>query len=370
MPVADSEFTLTAAWSGLSVDAVLEAAGMLSLLVGLLFVGSIFLPGRRATGPGLEGESRTYKLNGLASFLIVMTAAGAAHVLGWFSLSALHTHFAALFVVANGFAFAVSGWLYARRARPPDAPAGFWRGFFFGTELNPSLLGVDLKLFSYRPSLIGLALFNASFAIVQYETYGHLSLAMVLYQIFTFVYVLNYFQFEYGMTHTWDLVSERFGWMLVWGDYVLVPFFYCLPGWWLVHASEPLPLAGAIALVPLFAFGFWLFRGANEQKHRFKRDPHARIWGRPARSLNGRLLVSGFWGIGRHLNYTGEICVYLAFTLTTGFASLMPYLLPAWLTGLLVHRSIRDERRCRAKYGELWGRYTQQVRFAMLPFIY
>ena len=370
MPVTESDFPLAAAWSGLSGGAVLEAAGMLSLFVGLLFLGSMYLPGPRATGPGLEGESRSYKLNGLASFLIAMTAAGLAQIFGWFSLSVLHTHFVALFLVANGFAFAMSGWLYARRARIPDAPEGFWRRFFFGAELNPALLGVDLKFFSYRPSLIGLALFNASFAVVQYETYGRLSLAMVLYQIFTFVYVLNYFQFEYGMTHTWDLVSERFGWMLIWGDYVLVPFFYCFPGWWLVHASEPLHPTWAAAIVLLFGFGFWLFRGANEQKHRFKRDPDAPIWGKPARSLDGRLLVSGFWGIGRHLNYTGEICIYLAFTLTTGFASWVPYLLPAWLAGLLGHRSRRDERRCRAKYGELWGRYTRRVRFAMLPFIY
>ena len=368
--MAEQDLPLAAVWSALSGGAVLEGAGMLSLFVGLLFLGAMYLPGCRATGPGLEGESRTYKLNGLASFLIVVAAAGLAQVFGWFSLSALHTRFAGLFVVANGFAFAVSGWLYARGARTSDAPAGFWRGFFLGAERNPALFGVDLKLFSYRPSLIGLALFNASFAVVQYETYGRLSLAMVLYQIFTFIYVLNYFQFERGMTHTWDLVSERFGWMLVWGDYVLVPFFYCLPGWWLIHASGPLPPAGAVALVLLFTFGFWLFRGANEQKHRFKRDPNAPIWGKPARSLDGRLLVSGFWGIGRHLNYTGEILVYLAFTLTTGFASWVPYLLPGWLAGLLGHRSKRDERRCRAKYGGLWDRYTQRVRFAILPFIY
>ena len=216
-----------------------------------------------------------------------MPVAGLAQVFGWFSLSALHTHLAGLFVVANGFAFAASGWLYARGACTSDAPAGFWRGFFLGAERNPALFGVDLKLFSYRPSLIGLALFNASFAVVQYETYGRLSLAMVLYQIFTFVYVFSYFQFEEGMTHTWDLVSERFGWMLVWGDYVLVPFFYCLPGWWLVHAPEPLPPAGAVALVLLFAFGFWLFRGANEQKHRFKRDPNAPNLGK-TRPVPGR----------------------------------------------------------------------------------
>ena len=92
--------------------------------------------------------------------------------------------------------------------------------------------------------------------MVQYETYGQLTLAMALYQIFTFLYVLNYFQFEHGMIHTWDIVSERFGWMLIWGDYVLVPFFYCLAGWWLVHASVPLSSIAAVLIVLLFVFGF------------------------------------------------------------------------------------------------------------------
>ena len=366
MPASESIFPLPA----LSGSSVLEAAAIMLVFVGALFLGSMLLPGCRVRGPDLEGESNTYKLNGFALFLITMTVACLAQVSDWFSLSVLHTHFAALFVVANGFAFVLSGWLYFRGRRILDAPPGFLRGFFFGLELNPTWFGVDLKLFSYRPSLIALALFNASFAVVQYETYGGLTLAMTLYQIFTFLYVLNYFQFEYGMTHTWDMISERFGWMLIWGDYVLVPFFYSITGWWLIHASATLSPISASALVLLFALGFWLFRGANEQKHRFKRDPAATIWRRPARSLDGRLLVSGFWGIGRHLNYTGEICVYLAFTLTTGLASWVPYLLPAWLAGLLLHRSRRDDQRCRAKYGELWERYKQQVRFSMLPFIY
>ncbi|MYB89318.1 MAG: DUF1295 domain-containing protein [Proteobacteria bacterium] len=354
----------------LSGSTLLEAAAMLAIFVGVLFAGSVLLPGHRITGPQVAGQVRTYKLNGIHLFLLTMAATGIAQFLGWFSLSALHTHFGALFVVTNVFAFVLSGWLCWRGARAQDESPGVWRDYFIGVELNPSWLGVDLKLFSYRPSLIGLALFNLSFAVVQYETYGGLTLAMALYQAFTFLYVFNYFQFERGMIHTWDIVSERFGWMLVWGDYVLVPFFYCLPGWWLVHATDPLSTLAAVAIVALFAFGFWLFRGANEQKHRFKRDPGVKIWGRPAETLDGRLLVSGFWGIGRHLNYTGEICIYLAFTLTTGFASWVPYLLPAWLASLLCHRSRRDEHRCRAKYGELWGRYKKQVRYSMLPFIY
>ncbi len=364
MPASELHFPL----STLSAGTVLDATVMVSVFVGVLFLGSAFLSGRRVTGPEIGGKTHTYKLNGLALFLMTVIVACLAEVFGWFSLSVLHTHFAALFVVTNVFAFALSGWLYWRRAELGDAPPGPWKGFFFGVELNPTWFGVDLKLFSYRPSLIGLALLNASFAVAQYETYGGLTLAMALYQIFTFLYVLNYFQFEYGMIHTWDIVSERFGWMLIWGDYVLVPFFYCLPGWWLIHASAPLSPIAAAAIVLLF--GFWVFRGANQQKHRFKRDPDIMIWGQPARSMDGRLLVSGFWGIGRHLNYTGEICIYLAFTLTTGFASWVPYLLPVWLAGLLWHRSRRDEHRCRAKYGELWERYTQRVRFSMLPFVY
>ena len=354
----------------LSGGMLIDAAAMTGVFLLLLFAGSMFLPGPRVAAEDTEGESVNYRLNGLALYLLAALAAILAQLGGWFSLSVLYSHFFALFVTANLLAFALSGWLFWRGARKQRQP-GFWRGFYFGTELNPSLLGVDLKLFSYRPSLIALALFNASFAVAQYEAHGQITLAMGLYQAFSFVYVLNYFQFEGGMLRTWDITSERFGWMLVWGDYVLVPFFYCIAGWWLVDATGPVlnPVFAACTAL-LFGFGFWLFRGANSQKDRFKNDPGVMIWGKPAESIGGRLLVSGFWGIGRHLNYTGEICIYLAFALTTGLASWMPYLLPAWVAGLLWHRSRRDERRCQAKYGELWARYRRRVPCCMIPFVY
>ena len=356
--------------SALSGRSLLIAAAIVAGFVGLLFVASLVLPGRTVEGPPVGGERTVYKVNGLSMFLIAIAAASLLGLTDGSPMSGLHSHFTALFVVANVFAFGLSGWLYLRATRSGAGAGGFWRGFFFGVDLNPALRGVDLKLFSYRPSLIGLALFNVSFAVVQYQTYGRLTLGMILYQVFAFVYVLNYFQFEQGMVNTWDMVSERFGWMLVWGDYVLVPFFYCIVGWSLIQAPEPLSPPAAAGVCLLFVGGFWMFRGANDQKHRFKGNPHSTIWGRPAEALDGRLLVSGFWGVGRHLNYTGEICVYLSLALTTGGRSWVPFLLPAWLAGLLVHRSRRDERRCRAKYGELWTRYTERVRYSMLPFVY
>ena len=358
-------------FSTLSGEVLLEAAAMFLVFVVALFLLSILVPGRKIVLTDDEGGTRNYRLNGLALFLIVVAVAGLAQWSGWFSLANLYTHFAALFVVANVFALALSAWLYWGAARKPDTPAESRWSFLMGRDLNPVLFGMDLKMFSYRPSLIGLALFNLSFAAVQYETHGELTLAMTLYQLFTFAYLFNYFQFEDGMIYTWDIVSERFGWNLVWGDYVLVPFFYCIAGWWLVDpVGPPLSPLAAAGIVVLFLFGFWMFRGANQQKHDFRQNPDITIWGKPAETLDGRLLVSGFWGIGRHLNYTGEICVYIAFILTTGFASWIPFLLPAWLACLLVHRAGRDERRCRAKYGELWERYTQRARFAMVPYIY
>jgi delta14-sterol reductase len=120
----------------------------------------------------------------------------------------------------------------------------------------------------------------------------------------------------------------------------------------------------------MYALGFWMFRGANGQKHRFKLDPGARIWGAPARTIDGRLLVSGFWGLARKPNYLGEILVYWAWSLPCGFASIVPYLPALWLTCFLPHRAHRDDQRCREKYGALWTRYCAEVPYRMIPFIF
>ena len=362
---------LPSEWTAVSVSHLLEAAAIFLVFVGVLLLGSRWLPGPKVVGrPDHNGVARTYQLNGLVLFVIIMLVAVLGDVFDAFSLSVLHTHFAELFIVANVFACALSAGLYWQAGREGGDSPGLLRGFFFGRQLNPTWLGIDLKMFSYRPSLIALALFNVSFAVVQYDTHGELTLQMILYQAFTFLYLLNHFQFEYGLIYMWDIVSERFGWMLAWGDYVLVPFFYCLAGWWLVDTTDSIPGLAAAALCLLFVVGLIVFRGANEQKHRFKQDAETSIWGRPAESLDGRLLVSGFWGMGRHLNYTGEICVYFAFALTTGFLSWIPYALPVWLTALLWHRARRDDRRCRTKYGELWERYTRRVPHALIPRVY
>jgi delta14-sterol reductase len=353
-----------------------------TLLVGgfllLLFAGTRWLPGPvREGAPLADGRRRKYKLTGLALFLGTALLVGGGTILFGLSLAPLLTLFWSLLIVANGVALlsTIALYLHGRRTQARMVSGKkrlltVLRDLWLGVELNPTWLGVDLKLFAYQPSLIGLGLLIAAFAYQQYETYGSLSMPMLLYQVFWGGYLLSHYWYEDVMLTTWDIIAERFGFMLIWGDLVLVPFFYSIGGWFLLRQPEPFPAVVAIGLTLLYLFGLVLLRGANAQKHRFKANPQARIWGKPAQTLGGKLLISGWWGIGRKLNYTGEICVYLAIALTTGFGSLVPYVLPFWLASLLAQRAARDDRRCRQKYGALWDAYCAKARFRMVPLLY
>jgi Delta14-sterol reductase len=349
-----------------------RAAAIFAIFVGGIFVLRIVLPGKIHLGQKLkDGSKRSYKLNGLRILFVLGAILATLQALHLFSLSTLHQLFWPLFAVANIFAVLHTAQLYMSGLRNRSgASRGLLRDLWMGVELNPELFGVDLKMFAYLPSLMGLCVLNWSFGVVQYETLGYLTTRMWLYQSFFTLYIINYYEFEYGMLHTWDVIAEDFGYMLVWGDYVLVPFFYSICGWFLVGYTAPISNLEVVALIVLFATGFIIFRGANQQKHDYKEHPERPIWGKPAETVGGRLLASGFWGVGRKLNYTGELMVYFSWTLTTGFQSLVPYILPLWLLCLFTHRAWRDDKKCREKYGPLWTEYCSRARFRMIPFIY
>ncbi|MGF1465485.1 MAG: hypothetical protein ACFCGT_05065 [Sandaracinaceae bacterium] len=377
------------------------AAAMVLGYLAALFVGSLLLPGLDRPGYELpNGERKRYHLAGMSLWYWLHVAVGVA-VLGFgVSLTPLVAHFWSLFVVANVVAvvWSVALFLWGRRQGPvlasregleDAAPAvevdasgaaaaraqvavpRVVRELWFGNELNPVWLGVDLKMFMYHPSLLGVYLLILGFASAQWDLHGLVTPQMMMLVAFWNLYLWTHYIKEEFMLSTWDVIAENFGFMLVWGDLVLVPFLYCIPGWWVVDDTTPWPPAGWIALSAFFVLALTVFRGANWQKERYKQErTSARIWGRPVETIGGRLLVSGWWGIGRKINYTGEIGVYLAFAMTAGFDHLAPYALPLWLLALLVHRAARDDSRCRAKYGALWEQYCQRVPFRMVPFLY
>ena len=338
-----------------------------------LLLGASALPGRRLLGFAQpDGQRKHYLINGMSLFVLThMLVIAATLVLGASLAPLVTTWFWPLFAAANLFSIGWSLVLYLRgraHGAQPSGPGvvGFIRDFWMGVELNPTWRGVDLKVFAYQPSLIGLGLLIAAFGYAQYEQLGHLTPQMMLYQGCWWLYLYTHYRDEAGMLSMYDIIAEKFGFMLVWGDLVLVTFFYCTAGWYLLGQTEPMTPA-LLLLAATFILGLWIFRGANKQKHSFKVDPTAKIWGAPPRLLGGRLLVSGWWGLGRKINYTGELTVYFAIAAIAGFSHLGPFLVPLWLLSVLVHRAWRDEQRCSAKYGALWQEYCQVVPVRMLP---
>ena len=197
---------------------------------------------------------------------------------------------------------------------------------------------------------------------------------MILVNAFQFLYVADYFFHEEAIVTTWDIKHERFGWMLCWGDLVWVPFTYTVQAYYLVTHPDELSFFATTGIVVLNMVGYMIFRGANIQKHRFRRDPSRPVWGRPPvyiRTGSGELLLtSGWWGIARHLNYFGDLLMGVAWCLPTGFSHPLTYFYIVYFLILLLHRERRDHRMCLAKYGPDWDAYCRKVRWRIVPGLY
>ena len=82
------------------------------------------------------------------------------------------------------------------------------------------------------------------------------------------------------------------------------------------------------------------------------------------------LLASGFWGVARHAQYFFELCAAYSWGLLAGMHSSLPLSYPIFLTVLLVHRAIRDQEKCVAKYGKGYEEYMQKVPYKIIPGIF
>ena len=155
MPVSNAPIGLTT---------LAEAMGGVVLFIGLLFIGSRVVPGRRALGPSLHeqgppsGAPPVYVLNGLSLFLLTGLIVVLGQWLGGYSLATLNRHFLALLCAANVWALALTGAVFLMaRATPPRN--GMLRELFFGRALNPRLCrgrsqALQLPPLPHRPRVI------------------------------------------------------------------------------------------------------------------------------------------------------------------------------------------------------------------------
>lgn len=290
--------------------------------------------------------------------------------------------------------------------------------WFIGRELNPRvtipLLGeIDIKSFcELRPGLMGWILLDFAFIARQYRNYGHITDSIALITGFQALYVLDSFWMESAILTTMDITTDGFGFMLAFGDLAWVPFIYSIQVRYLsVYPLSlgPLSTAGVLAVL---GTGYYIFRGANNEKNRFRTNPNdpkmAHLKHLETKS-GSKLLISGWWGTARHINYLGDWIMSWAYCLPTGLAGyivrqstvvpatgrdgsfvsggpanytevepgvakgwgmIFTYFYIVYFGVLLVHREMRDEEKCIRKYGDDWKTYRQIVRYRILPGIY
>lgn len=343
-----------------------------------LAIAVSLIPGKIVPGALLSDGSRLhYRCNGLVSLLLLIALLGFGVSTKLISPTVVADKGVELLSATFVFSLLVSSVLYivGQKSRDhgsslkPHVTGNFIHDWWYGIQLNPQFMGVDLKFFFVRAGMMGWLLLNLSILARSFQD-GNMSQSMVLYQLFAVLYILDYFFYEEYMTSTWDIIAERLGFMLVFGDLVWIPFTFSIQGWWLLRNDVELTKAGIIANCLVFLIGYRVFRGANKQKHVFKKNPKAHIWGKPPKVIGGKLLASGYWGVARHCNYLGDLLLALSFSLPCGISSVVPYFYPLYLLILLIWRERRDEARCAEKYKEVWAEYCKIVPWRILPYAY
>jgi hypothetical protein len=344
---------------------------------------SAYMPGKITQGLLLDdGTREVYNCNGLRCYFTTIALFLLGGYLGLWKLSLAYDNLLPLVSTANLFAWTCWMIIYIRGLNSPKRrpTEGWLNDFWFGVELNPKFLGSDCTLFfDGRPSLLGWEMVTLSYGFKQLELSGTLTTPMILVQIFTFVYMFNFFYTEDHFITTWDVYIEKFGWQLCWGDMAWMPFVCSTCAYFLVtDIHYELPRWAIAVICGMWICGHILERLSTAQKDAFKRDPNQKtfLFGLIKQDYidagnNKKILCSGLWGMSRHPNYCGELMNSLSFCLPAGFShSIFAYAYTFFIWGLLFTRFERDDRKCNLKYGAAWKEYSKRVPYKIIPYVY
>lgn len=272
--------------------------------------------------------------------------------------------------------------------------------WFIGRELNPRITlpffgEIDIKSFmELRPGMLGWVILDLTFIARQYHNYGSITASILIVTFAHAFYVLDALYMEPAILTTMDITTDGFGFMLSFGDLVWVPFVYSLQARYLAIDPKVLSYFEIAAIIGIQASGYYVFRSSNNEKNRFRTDPndpkikHLKYM---ETSAGSKLLITGWWGTARHINYLGDWLMSWAYCLPTGVAGyivvnhsklevvpgeargwgvLITYFYMIYFAILLIHREGRDEEKCKKKYGKDWDAYCKKVPYRIVPYVY
>ena len=200
----------------------------------------------------------------------------------------------------------------------------------------------------------------------------------------TLLVAFRFFWWESGYFKTIDIMHDRAGYYICWGCLVWLPTLYTSPASFLVHRLNDWDPVMALLVFVVGIVAIYLNYWVDIQRQEFRAcDGKMKINGKQAEFIvasyetedgkkhSSKLLVSGWWGVSRKVNYVFELLA--AFTWSVPFAHpnfMTPYLYFIFLTILLLDRAFRDDVRCREKYGKDWEKYCERVPYILIPYVW
>jgi len=337
----------------------------------------IIIPTRRVKGyvkNEITGEVMNYRINGkfvlLASILIWF-------LLGYFNIVPYVWLYETRWLGLIGALVLGLAYSFSIVLKHPSTGKSFFADFWYGRTKDAQFKDgfIDAKLWLY---LIGAVMLQLN--VLSFAAYHIMNVENINYGFLLGCAMLTWFCFEYLIfekVHLWtyDFIAERVGFKLGFGCLAFYPYFYSVSLWFTANLPNPgHPGWLTVLFGALFLFGWMFTRGANMQKYIFKTAPDKKfLWIKPEVLSDGKfsLLANGYWGASRHINYFGEILQAVAVALAPGYFGIwMVWLYPAYYIGLMFSRQADDDKVCKAKYGALWDRYTEKVKYKIIPFIY
>ncbi|CAI5476939.1 unnamed protein product [Closterium sp. Yama58-4] len=351
----------------------------------------VLLPGKEFVGPvSPAGNRPIYWCNGFQAYMVSIVTYVFIWRAGWFNPSLVYDNFGSILSALNVASLLLCLFLYAKGHLAPSSSdwgssGNFIQDFFWGMELYPRIgKYFDIKTFTNcRFGMMSWALLAVTYAIKQVEANGHVADSMVVSVALMLVYISKFFYWESGYWSTMDIQHDRAGYYLCWGCMVWVPCIYTSPALYLVnhplHLGTPVSLAMFLCGCACIAINY----DSDRQRQHF-RSTHGRctIWGRPPAKIEAEyvtekgehkkslLLASGWWGLSRHFHYVPEILASFFWTFPALFNNGIQYFYCIYLTLLLLDRAVRDDVRCKKKYGKFWDKYCKLVPYKVIPGIY
>jgi len=261
-----------------------------------------------------------------------------------------------------------------------------------GASLNPRVGPLDLKMWAeIRVSWITLFVLTLGAAASEREARGgNTSWSMLLLVAAHWLYTNAAMKGEECVLVTFDIIHEKWGWMLCFWNLAGVPFVYSFnPEFIRRNTGCGIASCGAFAaLLACLLVSYYIWDTANSQRVYVRMKQCGMYQPRPwwlfpqlpwrvlenprmlVTSQGNHLLIDGWFRYARKVPYTCDMVMALLWGLACGCDHVLPYFYFCFFSAMITHRALRDHERCSLKYGEDWVTYCKEVPFVLLPGIW